>query len=334
MSHQPQPNGHRLGRRALARPPGGPARPTRPGSRRDSRRPGQVSQPPAASVRVADLFAGIGGFQLAFDRLGGRTVFASENDRHARTTYETNFTPSNPELFASGNFAGDITAVGAERIPDFDVLTAGFPCQPFSTAGKRRGFDDSRGTLFFHIARIIKAKRPTAFFIENVKGLRNHDAGRTLATIKRILTEELGYSFHSKIVRACDFGLPQLRPRLFMVGFRNPTAPFAFPDPIPLTMTMSDIFGGRAHRDIGYTIMVGGRGSAFGRRFCWDGYLVDGELRRLGVDEARRMQGFPDDFAFPVSVSQAMKQLGNSVAVPAVEAVARNLIRGLREYAQ
>jgi DNA (cytosine-5)-methyltransferase 1 len=211
------------------------------------------------------------------------------------------------------------------------VLCAGFPCQPFSLAGSKRGFADPRGSLFFEIVRVLDAKRPAAFFLDNVRGLQSHDKRRTLEVIRRCLTEDLGYSFHVQVVRACDFGLPQLRQRLFMVGFREPRTAFGFPEPIPLTITMDDIMGGRCDRRIGYTIMASGRGQSLEPRRCraWDAYLVDGQLRRLTPRQARIMQGFPASFVLPESVPQTMKQLGNSVAIPAVEATARQIVRSL-----
>lgn len=301
--------------------PAGSLRPPRDLSRRKT-----STRPP---LRVADFFAGIGGFHLAFDGAGARTVFAAENDRHARITYEANFQPSNPELFESGNFASDVTTFDPQTMPDFDVLTAGFPCQPFSITGKRQGFKDARGTMFFEIARILAAKRPAAFFLENVQGLKSHDGGRTLATITSILTEDLGYSFHQKVIRACDFGLPQLRPRLFMVGFCDPTTPFEWPEPIPLQFTLSELLGGTVNREIAYTLLASGRYKPFGTSRAWDAYLVDGKLHRLTIEEVRALQGFPDDFLLPVSMTQAYKQRGNAVAVPAVEAVASEIVSSL-----
>lgn len=166
--------------------------------------------------------------------------------------------------------------------------------------------------------------------MENVRGLLRHDNGRTFNTISKVITEDLGYSLHYKVVRASDFGLPQHRPRLFLVGFKDPSTPFEFPDPIPLVLTMSDVFEGKVDRDIGFTLRVGGRGSPITDRRNWDAYLVDGEVRRLTSVEGLRMQGFPGDFVFPVSEAQAMKQLGNSVAVPAIRAVAGNILTVLR----
>jgi DNA (cytosine-5)-methyltransferase 1 len=208
-------------------------------------------------------------------------------------------------------------------------LCAGFPCQPFSQAGYRKGFADIRGTLFFEIAEIIKIKRPKAFFLENVRGLYNHDGGRTFETIRRALMDDLGYSFHHSIVKASDHGLPQHRPRLFMVGFQDPSVEFEFPKKRKLKFTMSDVMKGHVDREIGFTLRVGGKKSPISDRRNWDGYIVDGEVRRLSPSEGKKMQGFPPTFKFPVSDSEALKQLGNSVAVTAVQDYANAIIQNL-----
>jgi len=283
--------------------------------------------------KFIDLFAGIGGFHLAFHNLGSECVFACEWDKHARKTYEHNFKRLSPELFKAKKFYGDINSIKVieTEIPDFDILTAGFPCQPFSQAGFKRGFEDTRGTLFFNIAEIIKTKQPKAFFLENVRGLLNHNNGETFATIRKVLEKDLGYSFYWQIVKASDHGLPQLRPRLFMVGFKDKRIKFKFPEPQKLEMTMSDVWGGTCSRKVGFTLRCGGRGSRIDDRRNWDAYLVDGKVRRLSPDEGKRMQGFPDDFHFPVSYVEAMKQLGNSVAVNAIQAVAKVMIDALNK---
>ena len=283
-----------------------------------------------------DLFAGIGGFHLAMHRLGGECVFASEIDESARLTYEANHKKISPRLFQNNLFNKDIRTITPKDLPDFDILCAGFPCQPFSQAGQKRGFEDNhsseRGNLFFNIAEILETKKPKAFFLENVRGLVTHDDGKTFKIIRNILENELGYSFYFKIVQASDYGLPQLRPRAFMVGFRDEDfmKGFTFPPSIPLRFTMSDVWGGKCTRAIGFTIRIGGRGSDITDRRNWDNYNVDGKLRRLSYIEARKMQGFPDDFEFPVSPTQAIKQLGNSVAVDAVQAVAKNILEHLK----
>lgn len=275
-----------------------------------------------------DLFAGIGGFHIAMHNIGGECVFASEWDDPARKTYIANFLKMSPKLFENNMFKGDITLIDPTKIPDHDILCAGFPCQPFSQAGYKLGFEDTRGTLFFNIAEILRIKKPKAFFLENVRGLVNHDKGKTFKIIKNTI-EELGYSFYHKVIKASDFGLPQHRPRTFMVGFKDPTVEFEFPKPIKLKLTMSDIFDGKVDREIGFTLRVGGKGSDLNDRRNWDGYIVNGEERRIGIKEGKRMQGFPEDFVFPVSNTQAMKQLGNSVAIPAVQAVGLKIIESM-----
>jgi DNA (cytosine-5)-methyltransferase 1 len=194
-------------------------------------------EPKNIQFTFIDLFAGIGGFRLAFQNLGGKCVFTSEWDEQAQKTYQANF----------GEIPfGDITKVETKKfIPnDFDVLCAGFPCQAFSIAGKRGGFEDTRGTLFFDVAEIIRQKQPKAIFLENVKGLRNHDKGKTLSTILNVLREDLGYFVpEPQIINAKDFGVPQNRERIFIVGFHKSTKinDFAYPKPINKKVTFGDI---------------------------------------------------------------------------------------------
>jgi len=281
-----------------------------------------------------DLFAGIGGFHLALHEIGGRCVFASEWNDKCRLTYESNFKNISPGLFSNKSefgerLSGDITKIAPESIPDHDLLAAGFPCQPFSQAGFKLGFEDTRGTLFFNIAEILKVKSPKAFILENVRGLLNHDNGRTIQVIKNTILE-LGYSFNYKIIKASDFNLPQNRPRIFIVGFRNDLGinAFDFPESIPLETSMSDVFGGKeVNKKIGFTLRVGGKGSPINDKRNWDSYLVNGIVTRITPKEGLLMQGFPENFLFPVSKNEAMKQLGNSVAIPVVKAVAINILR-------
>lgn len=285
-----------------------------------------------SKFKFIDLFAGIGGFHLAMESLGGRCVFASEIDAPARKTYITNFSEKSPALFENDLFNEDIRTVTPEDIPDFDLLCAGFPCQPFSQAGYKRGFNDhhksERGNLFFNIVDILEEKRPKAFFLENVRGIVNHDNGKTFKKIREILEDELGYSFYYKVVKASDYGLPQLRPRTFMIGFRDEglLKSFQFPAKIPLKFNMSDVWGGQCSREIGFTLRVGGRGSNIKDRRNWDSYLVDGEVKKIMPVQAKKMQGFPESFHFPVANTQTMKQLGNSVAVDAIKKCGKELL--------
>lgn len=301
-----------------------------PPNRVDQRRPPTSSR---SRRRVADLFAGIGGFHLGFEQAGAQVVFASEIDRHARTTYTANFQSRNPALFSPGTFVGDITQVNGEAVPSVDVVTAGFPCQPFSYVGRRRGFDDVRGTLFFDIARIVDHTRPAALVLENVPGLMSQDGGRAFDTIRTVMTERLGYSFHHQVIRACDHNLPQLRPRVFMVGFRDPATPFSVPQPVPLRLTLSTLLGGNVTRDVGRTILARWHLRPITDRHCFDSYEVNGVEHRMTVDEVRQMQGFPDWFRFSVAESYARTQLGNAVAVPVARAVARSVLHSLDDHA-
>jgi len=289
-----------------------------------------------SDFKFIDLFSGIGGFHIAMESLGGECVFASEIDAFARKTYEHNFKKRNPSLFECGMFNDDIRKINPMDLPDFDVLCAGFPCQPFSQAGYKRGFNDThkseRGNLFFNIVDILEAKKPEAFFLENVRGIVNHDDGNTFKIIRDIIENELGYSFHYQVVKASDYGLPQLRPRTFMIGFKHESvlSNFVFPPKVPLKFTMSDVWEGVCSREIGFTLRVGGRGSKINDRRNWDSYLVDGKIRKIMPTQARKMQGFPEWFEFPVANTQAMKQLGNSVAIDAVLACGRRMIEHLK----
>ena len=289
------------------------------------------------SYKFIDLFAGIGGFHLAFHNAGSDCVFVSEKDPYARLTYYENFKKISPnlfkkDLFESALFNDDITKVNPEEVPDHDILCAGFPCQPFSQAGHKRGFNEereSRGNMFFHIVDLLHEKRPKAFFLENVRHLQNHDDGRTFDVIKQTLTKELKYKIYYQVVKASDYGLPQHRPRIFIVGFREEDEypeEFVFPEKKKLKFTMSDVWGGECSREIGFTLRVGGKGSGIDDRRNWDAYLVDGQVRRLGPEEGKRMMGFPANFKFPVAKGHAMKQLGNSVAVDAIEEVAKQIV--------
>lgn len=318
-----------------------------------------------------DLFAGIGGFRIAMQNCGGKCVFSSEWDEEAQKTYFANF----------GEVPfGDITKEFAKKqIPEkFDVLCAGFPCQAFSIAGKRAGFKETRGTLFFDVATIIDSWRPKAFFLENVKGIVNHDKGKTLRTILDILRDDLGYHVPDpKILNARDFGVPQNRERIYIVGFRPDVDPRGFSYPLPTGEKVSFAYIKekkvvsskyylstqylktlRAHKarheakghGFGYeiisddgisnAIVVGGMGRE--RNLVFDDRLTDftpktnikGEINREGIRkmtprEWARLQGFPELFRIVVSDASAYKQFGNSVAVPAIQATAKQILNVL-----
>jgi DNA (cytosine-5)-methyltransferase 1 len=324
----------------------------------------------AQHITFIDLFAGIGGIHQAFHAAGAECVFVSEKDKYARQTYIRNFIRIAPELFKIspdeefgnktealyGRVAKaiegkhtprfntditDLTKLVKPDIPNFNILTAGFPCQPFSNVGLRKGMEEARGTLFYDILNILKMKKeegnqPQAFFLENVLGILNHKSQDKL-TIKVIESnlKNLGYSFNTYVVKASDFGLPQHRPRVFMIGFLNPDHADRFKPPLQKKLkpgALEKILGGTTDREIGYTLRVGGRGSGIGDRRNWDTYIVDGQPFKIGPEEGLRLQGFPASFRFPDGLSEAqkMKQLGNSVAIPAVKAYAQEMIRLLR----
>ncbi len=309
--------------------------------------------------KFIDLFAGVGGFHQALHNLGANCVFASEWNEAARTTYRHNFAKISPHLFSNGEacFNKDITEVTQPRprvrrksdldevikgkIPEFDVLCAGFPCQPFSQAGHKLGFDDERGNLFYDIEKIVNARKPEAIFLENVRHLLKHDDERTIREIRRRLAKAGYGEVFEFVVKASDHGLPQHRPRVFIIGFLNGEARDAFDQPAKreLEVTMSDVFGGArvtnldgTDREIGFTLRVGGKSSPIDDRRNWDGYIVDGRVRRLSPDHGMRMQGFNSNFTFPdqVAFSDRMKQLGNSVAVPAVQDYAEAIFKALK----
>lgn len=318
-----------------------------------------------------DLFAGIGGFRIAMQNLGGKCVFSSEWDTQAQQTYFANF----------GEMPfGDITKEEIKNfIPNnFDILCAGFPCQAFSLAGKRQGFEETRGTLFFDVAEIIRRKRPKAFFLENVKGLMNHDKGKTMQTILKVLREDFDYYVPDpQLVNALHFGVPQNRERVYIIGFRKDQniEDFHYPTPTDSTKTFADVkeestvsakyylstqyistliahrnrhaakghgFGYEIIKDdeVANTIVVGGMGRE--RNLVIDHRLTDftpvtrikGEINRDGIRrmtprEWARLQGFPDNFIIQVSDTAAYKQFGNSVAIPAIQETAKEILRHL-----
>lgn len=319
--------------------------------------------------KFIDLFAGIGGFRIALDRLGTECVFSSDIDKDCQNTYLENF----------GDLPfGDITKINPQQIPNHDILCAGFPCQPFSICGLKKGFEDTRGTLFFNVMQIIKAKKPQAVFLENVKHLKHHDGGRTLKIILKSLAKE-GYFVEWKILNSKDFGLAQNRERIIIIGTKN--QPFNFANLIktpslkirdileedkgkftyldPQEYTILDkslwkkqdsslIFCGyrnksirkagvrentehlsRVHKQPNRIYHIDGTHPTLpsqevsGRFFIFDGQRV----RKLTLKECYKLQGFPDDYKRISSTGNQYRQIGNSVAIPMIEAVSSEIIK-------
>jgi DNA (cytosine-5)-methyltransferase 1 len=327
-----------------------------------SQKPALEAQASPKPYNFIDLFAGIGGFHVAFNNTRrAQCVFASEWDPAARKTYRHNFNHgADKALFANDDkyFQGDITKVDPKTgIPAFDILCGGFPCQPFSQAGHKKGFADTRGTLFFNVEQIIRVKKPKAFFLENVRGLITHGGpsetvpgiGKTMETILNHLfgpKRSGGLGYHKPkgtpgffYVKASDFGVPQHRPRVFIIGFKSKKAAnsFVVPESQPLDeMRLGEILGGEVFfdekctkpRKIGFTLRCGGKGSPINDRRNWEHYFVKkrgtskAEVVKVNEQLGLLLNGFPENYNFPADVAKAarMKQLGNSVAVTAVQA--------------
>lgn len=369
-----------------------------------------------SSFKFIDLFAGIGGFHTGMHCVGGKCVFASEWDKNARITYEENYKTIEPKLFEKDKdgcykfFNADINDVVMDDIPDFDVLCGGFPCQAFSIAGKRKGFEDTRGTLFFNIAAIVNhkikiGKKPKVLFLENVKGLKNHDHGKTLETLLRVLQEDLKYEVRTNVLNAKYFGVPQNRERLFFICWDKEQCKaedFIFPlgldsdlnpifkkenlgkcivtkvsdifepaSSIPEKNTISDrMWIGHQERKkrnkangkgFGYSLFTGDSTycSTISARYWKDGseILIDQSAlgknpRKLTPVEAGRLQGYRiigagwedaeaghnqnNQIEFPemkivVSNKEAFHQFGNSVAVPVIRTLAKEIKKQLLE---
>lgn len=330
-------------------------------------------------MKSIDLFAGIGGMRIAAQAVGFKTVFSSEIDQSAVITYEANF---------GDKPSGDITKIASSKIPDFDLLLAGFPCQPFSFAGKSKGFDDIRGTLFFDVARIIKEKNPKFFLLENVKGILSNDEGRTFSKIMGVL-DTLDYHVSWEVINSADHGLPQSRERWYCVGIRSDVlhSPFKFPLKSSIRPTLKSVLeNGKKHENLevndawkkridrhlksgkervqhkDFECQPGSTRSKYPifsylkpdntMRFylgdprksqIQEGYFTSRESiaptiiagrvpqlwdlkRKLSVRECARLQGFADDFVFPVSDAKAYHQLGNSVSIPVIQKLLKQML--------
>jgi DNA (cytosine-5)-methyltransferase 1 len=320
------------------------------------------------NIRAIDLFSGIGGVKLGLKKAGFNVIYSNDNDKYCQQTFEANF----PEKLDTR----DIALIPSKDIPDHDLLAAGFPCQPFSMAGHRKGFADPRGSLFLEVVRILRDKNPKAFLLENVKNLKSHNKGETLKTILFFLEEELGYSVFYKVLNSKDFGLPQNRERIYIVGFRD-KVDFEFPKPKKLTSKIADLletdvddsyflsqkyyeglvshkarhqakgsgFGFEIldHNGISHSLVVGNMGRE--RNLIKDSprkhFYSQGMdkattknslgVRKLTVRECSRLQGFPKKFVIPVSRTQAYKQFGNTISVPVIKVVAKEIMKTLNK---
>ncbi len=298
-------------------------------------------------MKVASLFCGCGGLDLGFERAGFDIVWANDFDKFAVQTYNANF--KSPAICA------DINDIDLDSIPEHDILIGGFPCQPFSMMGEKKGFSDRRGTLFFKVVDIIRNQKnrgnqPAVVVLENVRNLLTHNKGETIKEIKRVLHDDLGYHVFAQPLNSADFGVPQTRNRVFIVCLLNHSE-YEFPEPIELKSTLQD----QLEQDVDdkyflserikKTILSNGTGGYVAKsetdlkiarpltatmakmhRACQDNYVTQEKgLRRLTPRECARLQGFPDNFIIPVSDAQAYKQFGNAVTVPVAEAIAKSI---------
>jgi len=315
----------------------------------------QKTESNMAKYKAIDLFAGIGGIRIGFKEIFKEKidfVFSSEIDKYAQQTYNTNFDEMP---------YGDITKIDEKHIPKHDIILAGFPCQAFSIAGKRKGFEDTRGTLFFDVARIAKYHKPKIIFLENVKGFKNHDKGKTFETVKKTL-EDMNYKVFTQVLNAKDFGLSQNRERIYIIAFSDNSTTFEFPKKLNKSTKLGDIL--EENIDKKYTIsdkLWAGhqrrkkehkaKGNGFGyclfnhnseytstisARYYKDGSEIlieqkNKNPRKLTPREASKLQGFPKNFKIVVSDTQAYKQFGNSVAVPVIKSLSNEIYKHLEK---
>ena len=304
--------------------------------------------------KVVSLFSGAGGLDLGFHQAGFEIIWANDFDKFAVQTYRENF---DNEIVLD-----DINNIDFDTIPTADVLIGGFPCQPFSMMGSELGFEDTRGTVFFTVANLIKymiekGSKPKVVVLENVRRLLTHDGGNTFKVIKRVLEKDLNYKVFFKVLNSADFGIPQTRNRIFIVCFDDKSINYEFPKEVELTLTMQDLLEKNVNEkyflseELLKTILENGSGNYKAKseidlkvarplcstmhkmhRACQDNYVTDnGKVRRLTPREAARLQGFPDDFIIPVSDTQAYRQFGNAVTVNVARSVAKSIMEVLNE---
>ena len=300
-------------------------------------------------LKYVDLFCGIGSFHYSFKKLGWECIMSCDTDKAAKETYKENY---------NQDPLGDIIEINPENISSFDILCAGFPCQPFSQCGKQKGFNDERGTLFFHIMKFVKFHKPKIIILENVQGLLNHDKGNTFQTIKTQIENE-NYILGYKVLKCSDYGIPQMRKRLFIIALKKE-------EDVELTLKnklnnisnleeykeceqnselklsnklntilnfeeyeqkvlLSSYLGKNFEKDIAYTIRCGGKSSPINDRHNWDGYIVDGKEYRLTIEDCLKLQGFDVLFKLKGNNKEQWKQLGNTIPTIFTEIIEKNI---------
>ena len=278
------------------------------------------SQNKRNEVKYIDLFCGMGSFHYSFKQLGFKCVMASDIYEPAKKNYKQNY---------KIDVLGDICDIDPSTLELYDILCAGFPCQPFSQAGHHKGFDDNRGTMFSQVMRFVKTNIPKVVILENVQALLNHDKGKSFAKIKQDLEEE-GYNVVYKVLKCSDYGIPQMRKRLFIIGFKNIEVTelenFFELSKYKKNITLSDYLGKNFKKDVAYTIRCGGKNSPIDDRHNWDGYWVDNKEYRLTIEDGLKLQGF-NNYDFIGNKNEKWKMLGNTIPTIFTEIIGKQLIK-------
>jgi len=272
-------------------------------------------------IKFIDLFCGIGSFHYSFKKLNWECIMSCDIDNAVKETYNENY----------GVLPlGDINEIEPKNIPKYDILCAGFPCQPFSQCGKHKGFDDKRGTLFFNIMKFVEYHKPTIIILENVQGLLNHDGGKTFERIKLDI-ETANYSITYKVIKCSDYGIPQMRKRLIIVGIRNDDVNVKHIDKLldfdeyKKETTLAEFLCKNFEKKTAYTIRCGGKNSPINDKHNWDGYIVDGKEYRLTKEDCLKLQGFDKDFKLCGNNKDQWKQLGNTIPTIFTEIIGLNI---------
>lgn len=276
--------------------------------------------PQPNQVKFIDLFCGIGSFHYSFEKLGFKCVMASDIYKPAKENYKKNY---------NMDVLDDICDIDPSTIEPYDILCAGFPCQPFSQAGQHKGFDDDRGTMFSQVMRFVKTNTPRIVILENVQGLLNHDSGKSFAKIKNELQTE-GYNIVFKVLKCSDYGIPQMRKRLFIVGFKdinvNDMDNFFELSEYEKNTTMKEYLGKNFVKDTAYTLRCGGKNSPIDDRHNWDGYWVDNKEYRLTIEDGLKLQGF-NNYDFVGKNNEKWKMLGNTIPTIFTEIIGKQIIK-------
>ena len=275
------------------------------------------------TLKFIDLFCGMGSFHYSFKKFDWKCIMACDIDEAVRETYKENYGVSP---------MGDITEIEPINVPEYDILCAGFPCQPFSNCGQHKGFADKRGTLFFNIMKFVKFHKPKIIILENVSGLLNHDEGKTFQRINGEIQLE-NYTTSFKVIKCCDYGLPQMRKRLIVLGIRNDTGLIKHVDKLldfeeyRRETTLTQFIGKNFEKNTAYTIRCGGKNSRIDDKHNWDGYIVDGKEYRLTKEDCLKLQGFSSDFKLCGSNKDQWKQLGNTIPTIFTEIIGKQIAK-------